>query len=366
MAHKRPPASFEKNRDDNPDGRPRFNFTAITRPESTARSLANPPNTPPPVPAASAGGKLVNVMLKRLLLSLLGLLPILTAPPLRAGAEIFERKNLAAWCIVPFDAKQRGPEERAAMLEKLGLTRFVYDYRAEHIAQWDAELEALKKHGITLAGWWFPTTLNDEARKTLELFKRHKVHPQLWVMGDGGPVAVKDEADRLARIQAEAARLQPIAEAAAAQGCEVGLYNHGQWFGEPENAMAIVDELRRRGLRNTGLVYNLHHGHAHLDRLEKLLPRMTPYLLCFNLNGMDPDGDNKDRKILPLGAGTEDLRLLRLLRDSSYQGMIGILNHTPEDAEGRLQDNLDGLAWLLPQLENRPPAPRPTYRTWPK
>lgn len=303
-------------------------------------------------------------MLKKSRFLLLGLLAFLTTPVLHAGEGIFARENLAAWCIVPFDAKHRGPEERAAMLEKLGFTKFVYDYRAEHIPQWDAELEALKKHHVALTGWWFPTTLNDEAKQSLALFKRHHVTPQLWVMGDGGPVAVKDEADRLARIQNEAARLQPIAEAATAQGCQVALYNHGNWFGEPENAMAIVDELRRRGLGNVGIVYNLHHGHAHLARFEKLLPRLVAYLLCFNLNGMDPDGESNGRKILPLGAGSEDTRLLRLLRDSGYQGMVGILNHTEEDAEGRLQDNLDGLSWLLPQLNGQPAGPRPAYRTW--
>src|SRR6188768_2480533 len=77
---------------------------------------------------------------------------------------LFRRENLAAWCIVPFDAKKRGPEERAAMLEKLGFKKFVYDYRAEHIPQWDDELNALKKHHIELLGWWFPTSLNDEAK----------------------------------------------------------------------------------------------------------------------------------------------------------------------------------------------------------
>ena len=33
---------------------------------------------------------------------------------------IFARTNLVAWCIVPFDAKKRGPEERAEMLSRLG------------------------------------------------------------------------------------------------------------------------------------------------------------------------------------------------------------------------------------------------------
>ncbi len=71
------------------------------------------------------------------------------AEPLSKG--LFGRKNLVAWCIVPFDSKKRGPEERAAMLEKLGFTHFAYDYRAEHIPTFDAEIEALKRHHVELS-----------------------------------------------------------------------------------------------------------------------------------------------------------------------------------------------------------------------
>ena len=67
-----------------------------------------------------------------------------------AADSIFDKSNLAAWCIVPFDSAKRGPEERAAMLEKMGVRKFVYDYRKEHIPQWDEELNALKKHHIEL------------------------------------------------------------------------------------------------------------------------------------------------------------------------------------------------------------------------
>ncbi|MBI3879172.1 MAG: hypothetical protein HY301_03805, partial [Verrucomicrobia bacterium] len=37
-------------------------------------------------------------------------------PKARAAADyqLFARTNLVVWCIVPFDAKQRGPSERAA------------------------------------------------------------------------------------------------------------------------------------------------------------------------------------------------------------------------------------------------------------
>jgi hypothetical protein len=91
---------------------------------------------------------------------------------------------------------------------------------------------------------------------------------------------------------------------------------------------------------------------------------MKPHLLCLNLNGMDIAGDTKGRKILPLGVGTQDVKVLRQIRASGYNGPIGILNHTNEDAEGRLLDNLDGLQWLLPQLDDTPPGPKPNYRTW--
>src|SRR5687768_14708161 len=81
-----------------------------------------------------------------------------------AAADLFRRENLVAWCIVPFDAKKRGPEERAGMLVRLGLRRLAYDYRAEHIPTFDREVEAMKRRGIELTAWWFPGVLNDEAR----------------------------------------------------------------------------------------------------------------------------------------------------------------------------------------------------------
>lgn len=272
--------------------------------------------------------------------------------------ELFARKNLVAWCIVPFDSKKRGPEERAAMLEKLGFSKFAYDYRAEHIPTFDAEIEALKKHHIELTAWWFPTVLNDEAKMTLAVFQRQKVTPQLWVTGGGE--RTKSEQEQRQRIVDEAARIRPIAEAAQKVGCKVALYNHGGWFGEPENQIAIIQELK---LTNVGIVYNQHHGHDHLDRFPGLLQKMKPYLYVLNLNGMVKDGDRKGQKILQLGEGNLDLELLKIIQNSGYTGPIGILGHTSDDAEARLHDNLDGLDWLLPQLAGKPAGPKPKMRT---
>src|SRR5437660_12841269 len=87
--------------------------------------------------------------------------------------KVFARDNLVAWCIVPFDAKKRSPQERAAMLKRLGFSKFAYDYRAEHIPKFDAEMDALKREGIELTAWWFPQSLNAEARPILGGLKRH-------------------------------------------------------------------------------------------------------------------------------------------------------------------------------------------------
>jgi hypothetical protein len=36
------------------------------------------------------------------------------------------------------------------MLEKMGVKRLAYDYRAEHIPTFQEEVDALKRHGIEL------------------------------------------------------------------------------------------------------------------------------------------------------------------------------------------------------------------------
>ena len=278
-----------------------------------------------------------------------------------ADYGLFARSNIVAWCIVPFDAKKRGPEERAAMLEKLRIPALAYDYRAEHIPTFEEEILALKRHNVRLHAWWFPTTLNEEGRQILRLLKKHDIHAQLWVMGSGGQVGSQDEQTR--RVAEEASRIAEIAKEAAAIKCQVGLYNHGGWFGEPENQIAIIERLKTQGLTNVGIVYNLHHGHDHLARFPELLRRMKPHLLTLNLNGMEPGGDKAGKKILPIAQGSEDQNILKTILKSGWRGPVGILNHTDEDAEARLLDNLEGLEWVTAQLNSPTGASKPKPRT---
>jgi putative heme-binding domain-containing protein len=280
---------------------------------------------------------------------------LVVASSARGAEPLFERKNLVAWCIVPFDSKKRSPEERVAMLKKLGFTKYAYDWRAEHLPTFDREVTELQKANIELTAIWFPAGLNADAQALLAVVKKHKLKTQLWItMGDFAGVQQKD------KVEAAAKTIRPIAEEADTLGCTVALYNHGGWFGEPENQIAIIEHLK---LKNVGIVYNQHHGHDHHDRFPALLKKMMPHLLALNLNGMAKDGEKLGKKILPLGAGELDVELLKVVKSSGYKGPIGILGHTNDDAEERLKDNLDGLDWLLPQLDGKAPGPKPKYRT---
>jgi glucose/arabinose dehydrogenase/sugar phosphate isomerase/epimerase len=272
-------------------------------------------------------------------------------------AGIFARTNLVAWCIVPFDAKRRGPEERAAMMAGLGLSRFAYDWRAEHLPTFEAEIAALRRHNIELTAVWFPSVVNDEARTLLASLQRHRLHPQLWVTLGTEPAATPAELEQ--KIQGAVTALAPVCEAAARAGCIVGLYNHLGWFGEPLNQITVLDRLRATGHRNVGIVYNLHHGHPHLDRFPELFRAMRRHLIAINLNGMVRDGDQTGRKILSLGEGDQELPLLRLLSQSGWRGPVGILGHTDEDAEVKLRKELDGLARLAPLLTEDAPSVSP-------
>jgi hypothetical protein len=265
--------------------------------------------------------------------------------------SVFARENLVAWCIVPFDAKKRTPQQRVRMLVELKIRKYAYDWRAEHLPTFDQELSLLKQHNIELTALWFPADLNRDARFLLETVSKHKLTPQLWVTLNATDVT------KAATI------IRPIALEAAKLGCKVALYNHGGWFGEPENQIAIIDTLKKEGITNLGIVYNQHHGHEHLDRFPTLLEKMKPHLLCLNLNGMTKNGDKLGKKIIPIGQGELDKALTKTIADSGYRGPIGILNHTDEDAEARLLDNIDGLAWAAgtgpkPQLRSyRPQGP---------
>ncbi|MEM9479836.1 MAG: TIM barrel protein [Verrucomicrobiota bacterium] len=247
--------------------------------------------------------------------------------------ENFQKENLVAWCIVPFDAKRRGPVERAEMLTQLGIKRCAYDWRKEHVSEFEEEILQYKKNGIEFTAFW---NQHDEA---FRVFEKHGVQPQIWITNPSAKSGTHEE-----KVAAAVAKLKPVAEKAAKAGCVIGLYNHGGWGGEPENLIAVCRELRKAGFEKTGIVYNFHHAHDRIETLAEDLERMKPYLLCVNLNGMQT---TPDPKILPIGEGEHEAKMIRHLA-ANYRGAVGILDHRKEiDAKEALEANLSGLRKIL-------------------
>jgi sugar phosphate isomerase/epimerase len=151
------------------------------------------------------------------------------------------------------------------------------------------------------------------------------------------------------KVEAAARRLLPAVEQTDKLGCKLGLYNHGGWGGEPENLVAVTQWLQEHAdAEHVGIVYNLHHGHGHIDDFAEVLAAMKPYLLCLNLNGMN---DDAQPKILPIGQGEHDAALMKTIKQSGYSGPIGILDHRGDvDTEKALRANLDGMKKVLKQI----------------
>jgi len=252
--------------------------------------------------------------------------------------NVFAKDNLVAWCIVPFDASKRDPWERARMLKRLGLRKVAYDWRTKHVPTFEEEILAYKEHGLEyFAFWsWHPAMAS--------LIKKHGIRPQIWMTNPSPKSGTQEE-----KVEAAAKQLLPLVQQSQKLGCKFGLYNHGGWGGEPENMVAVCEWLRKNTQNDhVGIVYNFHHGHGHISDFSEVLARMKSYLLCLNLNGMN---EGAQPKILPLGQGQHELRMMRIILQSGYRGPIGILDHRAElDAEKSLQENLEGLRKLLERI----------------
>lgn len=251
------------------------------------------------------------------------------------GAKNLHRDQLVAWCIVPFDAKQRGPAERAEMVRRIGMTRVAYDWRDIHVPTFEEEILQYKKHDIEFFAFW---SWHDAFEPLIE---KHGIHPQIWLM-----FSAPNEGTQEQKVKAAAESLLPMVEKTKRHKLKLGLYNHGGWSGEPKNMVEVCEYLRKHHQADhVGIVYNLHHGHDHIADFEQQLALLKPYLLCLNLNGMN---DNANPKILPIGSGMHDQQMLQTILKSGYDGPIGIIDHRETlDAEESLQQNLTGLHKVL-------------------
>ena len=264
--------------------------------------------------------------------------------------DIFDKNNLLAWCIVPFDSQKRGPEERAKMLSDLGIKKFAYDWREEHVPQFDEEWRALQKYGIELSAFWMMTGQEPEkdrfVQEIFDFLKRNGIKTQIWLLvGEPANFPALSQEEKVKTLSLP---IKYIAEKAKELGCEVALYNHGGWFGEPENQLEIIDFLK---MKNIGIVYNFHHARFHHAQFKSFYPKMLPKLMALNIAGLQ---SGVTEHAFRVGQGDVEKDMLMQVWKSKYKGPIGILNHDHnEDAKKGLMDEMEGLKKILEEIGNK-------------
>jgi len=267
----------------------------------------------------------------------------------KASRRLFDQKNLIAWCIVPFDSTNRNPEERIAMLKQLDFSQYAYDWRHQHLESFASEIEISRREHVTMAAVWIwidknadkPGRLSADNERMLSILKASGLQTQLWVGFDHNYF---DDMDDASRVNAGVKMIRYLRERTGDFVTTVGLYNHGDWFGDPLNQIKMLNALVDP---RVGIVYNFHHAHAQVDDFARRVSAMKPYLVAVNINGMKVPGP----QILPIGSGDREKGMLEILLKSGYQGPIGILGHIETaDVELVLKRNLEGLRHLAASL----------------
>ena len=288
-----------------------------------------------------------------LLLMMMAVLPAIvsctaqTPEPKTEYTMLYAKNNLVAWCIVPFDSENRDPAARAELLNELGFNRMAWDWRTEHLPLFAEEISVLRDNNIDLTAVWFwldnrsSTGLLDHHEHILKTIAEEGAETTLWVSFDNDFFeGITDEE----KVKKGAEVIGLIRTRAAESGTRVALYNHGDWFGEPENQIRIIEAI---GTDDIGLVYNFHHGHHQIRNFPLLVEMMLPWLWTVNLNGMRQDGP----KIMDIGKGDQEAGMMRILKESGFNGTIGIIGHTEdEDVRKPLMRNLDGLKQILVEM----------------
>lgn len=254
----------------------------------------------------------------------------------------FTKSKLIPWSIVGFDVKERTPIERLEMLERLGFKQYAYGNRPRHIPTMKQEWQLAKEKGIAIKAVWLYINLNKDRVQNLKpesevVFKNIEavgLKTQIWVGFQ--PTYFNNLTDEEALKQA-LNMIEYLSKRAERLGCKIALYNHGGWFGKPENQLRIIKALPKQDI---GVVFNFHHAHDALNSYSTNIKKLLPYLWCVNLNGMKKMGP----KIITIGAGDLEKEMINQLLELKYKGPFGILGHVKGgDPEFVLEENYRGL-----------------------
>lgn len=255
-------------------------------------------------------------------------------------------KDVYPWCIVAYDSLERSPAERIMMLKEMGFTKYAYDWRERHLNDMENELTLAKENDIEVISVWLWLNakrdsigiLSPANERIFETIKKLQLQTTLWVSFSNNffeDLPQKQSMNRAIEM------IKFIYKKAKDMGCNIALYNHKGWFGDPDNQVEIIKALPQYDL---SMVYNFHHAHEYLDDFPQIVKKIKPYLSAVNLNGMQKDGP----KILSIGEGEFEKEMFQLLTDEGFNGPWGLLGHVENvDVKNVLEQNIDGYKTLI-------------------
>ncbi|UCH65838.1 MAG: hypothetical protein JSW63_01515 [Ignavibacterium sp.] len=232
------------------------------------------------------------------------------------------------------------------MLKELGFTKYAYDWRDKHLDDMESELTMAKENDIEIISVWLWLNakrdslgkLSPSNERIFRILKHLKLQTTLWVSFNNNFFKNLTQEQS---IQKAAKMIKYIYEKADGIGCKVALYNHRDWFGDPNNEIEIIQALPECDL---SMVFNFHHAQQYIEEFPQIVKKIKPYLSSVNLNGMRKEGP----KILPIGEGDYEKEMIQQLIDEGYNGPWGILGHVEnKDVEKVLKQNIAGFKSIV-------------------
>lgn len=257
----------------------------------------------------------------------------------------FRVKNLIPWSIVAFDKLERSPSERVAMIKNLGFSQYAFGGRLKHVKTMTKELKLAKAQGLKVSAVWLYINNKDSIQNlklaneaVFESLKTTQLSTQIWVGIDSQYFEGLMQTECLTKAKE---MITYLSQRAKNLNCKIALYNHGGWYGDTKNQLEIIKQLPEHDI---GIIYNFHHAHDQLDKYSEIIKTIQPYLWCVSLNGMKKEGP----KIISIGQGTLEKKMIEVLLTEGYTGPFAILGHVKnEDVKQTLQRNFMGIQALF-------------------
>ena len=251
-------------------------------------------------------------------------------------------EEVSPWCIIGFDSLDRTPEQRMALLNEMGFKRYGFNRGKGDLSTMTKEFDLAQQNNIEITSifLWLNADrdsigkLSPSNQELLNNLKKVEYKPAIWVSFSDN---FFEDLSQKESIDLSVKMIEFIKGKADQLGCDLALYNHHGWFGNPHNQVEIINILNDQSI---SMVYNFHHAHVYIDDFPQIAKKIKPFLSYVNLNGMKKEGP----QIFTLGEGDYEMKMIRSLINEGYNGPWGILGHIKtEDVKKVLQRNVKGL-----------------------